>query len=360
MMNKSLAKSLIRIALGVALSLLTAEAVSRRIFSFKLAFDNQLQEFVFAPGGWVRYRLEGDGLSKWTVHGVRRAEMPSDSNVSSILVLGDSFTEALQVSDGEVYSARLERELQEIGMSHPVLNLGKASCSVADYIGLAVRNNRLFNPIWTVIQVQESDFTTDAWNSKKVNRSTAYFYRDPASGRLEIAGPQHVELAKRGWLRDFTMKMRNESAFVQFAFQRVEELQLWVEHEPALFTAGGPTGEAPHSETWHDFPIKEELERLAASYSGRITLLLLSECNPALGRRPSEFEKHLIQIADEMGIGVVALSAQYPSLLAKGESPFGFSNGIFNKGHMNPLGHALAANELAEELVRVFTENGIH
>lgn len=359
-MERQFSKPLTVILVGILLSLLTAEVVSRRLFSFELAFDKELKEFVFAPGSWVRFRLEGDGLSRWTSHGVRRAEMPSSSAQSSILVLGDSFTEALQVSDGEVYSARLERELLAKGIHRAVLNFGKSSCSLADYIGLAERNKRLFNPIWTVIQVQESDFTTDAWNSRKVNRSTGYFYRDTASGRLRVSGPRPVELKERGWFRDFTMKMRNESAFVQFAFERVEELQLWVEHEPALFRAAAPAEKVTDSETWHDFPIKEELEWLAESYSGRLTLLLISECNAASNGSPSEFETYLARLANEKGIGVVALSAQCPSLLANGESPFGFSNGVFNKGHMNSLGHSLAASELAGEILRVFTENGIH
>ena len=57
-------------------------------------------------------------------------------------------------------------------------------------------------------------------------------------------------------------------------------------------------------------------------------------------------------------LSCVNLRSGYPELVSRALSPFGFPNTRFNEGHLNPLGHALAARVLFEELKRL-SANGL-
>ena len=65
-------KSILSLALGVVLALLTLEGVSRWYFSYSSIRDPELGSVV--PAGYtVRMRIEGAGIAHFEANGVRRA-----------------------------------------------------------------------------------------------------------------------------------------------------------------------------------------------------------------------------------------------------------------------------------------------
>src|ERR1700692_1251831 len=119
---------------GIALSLLTFE-VAFRLLLFQTI---RLDPVAHLPVATVTHRLgEGFGVSHWDANGIRRSPH-SCSNCARVLVIGDSYTEALQVNDGQTYAAVAETILAG---PKPVrlLNAGVASASPADYTLQAVR-----------------------------------------------------------------------------------------------------------------------------------------------------------------------------------------------------------------------------
>ena len=102
-------KSSAKIILGISAALLTMGLLSKRVVSWQYAHDPVFGD-EFKPGGLVRFRLEGDGLSQWTDHGIRRPKYPGSDNKPIILVVGDSMVEALQVNDEEVFTAVVEKQ----------------------------------------------------------------------------------------------------------------------------------------------------------------------------------------------------------------------------------------------------------
>ncbi len=357
----SCSKAVFKGIAGVVLALVVCQIVAARVFSFTQASDPVLGS-VFTPGSTVHYQLEGRGVSTWAEHGVRGAATRWETTSPRVLVLGDSFTEALQVDDDQVYTAVAARALQEAGLNVAVLNFGRSSASVADYIQWVGSCKSVFAPSWVVIQVQQQDFTEDAWKTNKSVKSAAYFTRDTGSSELRLVAPAAEPKKEKDIVRRTMDRARNAVALFQFALRRVEELTLWVKREPPLFRA--PVPKPPRATTneegWRAFPVAEELDWLKKAYDGRVSLLYLSEFDPAHPGTPTPFESYLADLCAKRGIGFAATSTKYASLAGTGEAPFGFPNSNFNRGHMNVVGHRLAAAALSDELKRVCAEHGLH
>jgi len=107
---RNVARRLAIIAIGTLLALTVLEPVLRQIFFFPPAWDPVLGR-IPKPGSAVRWTAEGCGTSHWTVHGIRRSAPPA-ADQPNVVVLGDSFTEAMMVDDEDVFTQRAEVALR--------------------------------------------------------------------------------------------------------------------------------------------------------------------------------------------------------------------------------------------------------
>src|SRR5215470_13877049 len=146
-------RTLTRIFFGTALALVAFEPIARVYYFYPGSFEPGVGP-VPAPASKVRWCIEGCATSSWQDHDLRRSR-PYDPRLPAILAVGDSHTEAMQVGDDEVYTARLERAL---GDGTQVLNIGRSGHSPADHVALAARNRALFSPEWTIVVLKEKDF----------------------------------------------------------------------------------------------------------------------------------------------------------------------------------------------------------
>jgi hypothetical protein len=332
-------------AAGAFLALLTMETVVRQVYSISFARE---------PGfGYIRksvlYRLEGDGLSRWTVHDLRRSAPPVPTK-PSILVLGDSFTEALMVGDADVYTSLLERDLNASGLGVQVLNLGLSGTSAADYVAHAPLYRRLFSPLWTVVQLRTSDLTTDAWEAGK-----SHFKHGLGNQGLEVshAKPHFEEVRENFW------KQAVRAVPSMLGYYGVERLSNFAEGaaaETPLFQAGSADSPARGADPGLEegYPMEEEMNLLARAYDGRVTCLFLPRFEPDRPMAPESsvarrFEEH----CERRALSCVNLRKTYAAFTRRRRSPFGFSNTAFNAGHMNADGHDAAAAELMSEMGRL-------
>lgn len=331
--------------LGSALALLTLEGVSRWYSFFRMEPDPLFGQ-VILQGHTVRSRREGSGVAHFEGRGVRRKAGLGPRDGPSILCVGDSFTEAYQVSDDEVFTTLLEERLREDGLHTPVLNVGRSGYSLADYVALAEQFRQAYSPAWTVIQIHDSDCTEEAWNS---SRGHYYFNRDQRTGAILVAG----RLATRGstWISSTYWWMRNQSALVGFAGTRLVEL-----HQGLL----GKARPCPPKEgsDWAargegQATLREELRILRDSYGGRLTVLLLGWFDPESPSTETETEAMIRQASTELGVSIACTKDGYEALAARGVAPYGFPSTAFNWGHLNAEGHEIAARMLAAEIRRL-------
>lgn len=288
----------------------------------------------------VRNRTEeGWADSRWTSAGVRVVPSPAPAGAPELLVLGDSFTQALQVGDAEVYTALLQERL---GL--PVLNRGCPACSPADYVAAAQRLNAS-RPGWTVIQLNPPDLYGDAFNS----RQTHFEVR---GRRLELV---EVEAPLRS---GFIEGARRSSAIVDRGIARAGMFRR-ASKMPPLFRASEesrvPEGAAlrippsPH--------VEDVLDAMHSAWDGRVTFFFVPEYVeeadatwPYIDDRAADVERRFDAWCGASGASCVNLRAFFADFARRGRAPAGFPNSRFGRGHLNRDGHRAAAELIAEEL----------
>ncbi len=342
--TSGVAKTVLALAVGGALALLLLEGVSRWYFNYRF-IDDPVLGSVVAPGHTFRSRVEGSGIAHYDAGGARRAASLGPRGGLQILCVGDSFTEAFQVSDDEVYTTLVERALDAGSVPAAVLNMGRSGLSVADYVANAPAYRKAATPAWTVVQVTDRDFYEETWQPSKT-----HFRRACPACPVEVV---RVPPAPDNGVRRCMRWLRNQSAFVGFTIHRWQELTGATRQDrqpasldPRVFTAPAT----------QDVLVREELRMLAAAYDGRLTLLLLGRFDPLAPGNDTHDEEVIKQAARELGVSLACSKDEYEALAEKRLAPYGFSNTLLNSGHMNAAGHAAAGRALTRELLRLHAE----
>lgn len=338
------------LVLGLGLAVLTAEGVARLLHftpqTYLPAFG-----WVYQPGMSIRSSVEGFGTSHWAHPGIRRARPLGATEPPVILVVGDSFTEALQVDDDVVYTTVLEREIGLLGLNKTVINIGRASRSPADYVAMAALYQETFQPTWTIVQTAQADFLEDAWQEAKT-----HFARDAITGTLVVTVKKDPP-PSRYLAGQIYHELLNRSALFAMTAGRAATLCSGGASEPPLFRAGLAARQQDDVETLNtgtgSFPAEEEVGLLARAYGKRLTILYLAALDPETPGQMTEFERRIETACAAQGIHFVSTRVGYSALTAAGLSPFGFANTAFNSGHLNATGHALVARLLSRELERL-------
>ena len=317
----------LRLVAGTALALAVFEPIARIYYHYPGTFEPKVGP-VPAAGQTVRWCLEGCASSTWQAHDVRRAR-PIDPGRPAILAIGDSHTEALQVGDDEVFSARLEHAL---GDGTQVVNIGRSGESAADYVGLAERNRDLFAPRWTLVVLKDKDF-------EGVEVGPFRFVR---KGDAVVAAPNPLPEAS-GKLD----AIRRHVALYSFVGYRIHQLVDASGAEPPLFFAGAPIKPpAPRAPAGSPAEI---LAAIARAYDGRVTFVYLSHPQPSHLEAPP-VERAFDAACAELAASCLNPRAAFQALVDAGTPPYGFANSTPNSGHLNAIGHEALAAELAKEL----------
>jgi hypothetical protein len=88
----------------------------------------------------------------------REIHTPFQDGALHVIVLGDSFTEGLQVPDDQKYASVAEITLRQDGYVIDVHNLGNSGASMADYVSLMNAYQQLYHPGIIVVQLEPDDF----------------------------------------------------------------------------------------------------------------------------------------------------------------------------------------------------------
>lgn len=334
--------------LGAGLAVICMEAAVRTVYQLPVAFEPGFGNII-RPGATVIWGREGHGVSRWTHFGIRRESLPRDfASGRSILVLGNSNAEALQVSDEVVFTTLLERRLADL--KAPVLNMGRQGTPLAEHVAFAGRNQETFNPRWTILLLGTGDLGSRTWIP-----GLSHFERDDG-GRLIAKGRA---LAPRSPWRARLSPLVNGCMLLVYGVVRKDEFLLASASQAALFNGATNTPVArdrdnPEGDV-ESYPIEEELDLLSEAYRGRITFLLLPRLSFKEPRRRGAAEERIEAHCAARGLSCVNPRPLYPGLVDQGLSPFGFPNESFNEGHMNSDGHRIVAEVLALELRKILS-----
>jgi lysophospholipase L1-like esterase len=376
-------------AVGVLVAVLVAEIALRALgvgyfFAFRGDAETGLQHIATAEG-WDRD--EGDAYVRINSAGFRDIErsIAKPPGTLRVAVIGDSFTEGLQVAQEETFTAVAERTLERCGATAArrveVLNFGVSSYGTAQELILLRDRVLAYRPDVVVEAVFAGNDISD--NSLELSMTPERPYFVERDGQLilntgfrRFAGNQGSPLLDayfwllprsrvvqafhnaRSALTETRIRADNLAAVAAIPGGRLEQYGL----ERDLF-------QEPRSPPWVSaWAITERLLRetrdAAASVGARFLVMTVPsdiQAHPdraerervaaALGVRDLGYADERIRRAGERdGYDVIVLA---PRFVAQSESSgtylFGFGSRI-GHGHWNAAGHRLAGEMLASEL----------
>lgn len=301
---------------------------------------------IYGQGLYVQGK-EGYGRTVLNELGLRSPsfnEAPLRSAGQRVLVLGDSFTQAMQVSDEATFTQRLHGLL---GDKTQVINAGREGASPADYIALSDYNQKTFNPDVVVVQLNEGDFTKDLLSKNQT------FYYEKNAQQYTLQENKSVVSSNALATKFASLQGVLNFSVVRVAMERLEAMRK---------TDHAPTSTAPEADKWGDGSLEHFIvQELQRAYKTPILLYIpemdyfsadYAEAHPT--------EKYLYKAAREAGVTFISLRPDFVRLFnQEHQTAHGFANTQPGMGHINPLGHEIAAERLARTLQLPVFENSL-
>lgn len=266
-----------------------------------------------------------------------------------ILVLGDSFTEAAQVSDSKTFCALLEGRLQQVNNGAHVVNAGRSGASPAYYLHLADFYQENVRPDYTIIELSISDFTEDLLNPEQ------YF-------SVAKSGDTFITMKKPGGigynpLREMLRRIKAPNTFATMLIVK-ENIELYnaalkKDVRPAqTMLAAQAEPASPIPSGMDDAVLSWTVKSLKEKY-GRVMLLYLPYLDTHNIADQDELERKLLKYTKIYNVDYLNVRDAFMDYYAENMQPlYGFNNTTPGTGHLNEKGHELVANALYDYLKR--------
>tara|TARA_R110002096_G_scaffold173997_12_gene349649 strand:- start:19430 stop:20617 length:1188 start_codon:yes stop_codon:yes gene_type:complete len=256
----------------------------------------------------------------------------------TIVVLGDSFTEALQVPRPLNFCSLLEDQLE----SSTVINLGMSGRSMCDALMFSDSLRERLEPDRVIVQCRIDDWLEDATNPVKdffITPSDSEFSivsNDSETQALKLKKDQFISIAPFiGWsyLRIRSLGL-SKNSFLPGNLKPKKKVAVSKETtvRPEI---------APEFKNLIDWQISELIDRYGNQL---LTILYIDEISiPAgLTETPADspLESYLFAACQEAGIDVLRTREAFLDALRNEHSPpTGFANSVPGRGHLNRIGH---------------------
>ena len=327
--------------------------------------------------GLMLHTREGFNRTRLNSLGMRGPEpTPKQPGDYRILLLGDSFTRADEVSDGLGFSDRLQAHftaaykktsrlhytpsdqlLMTAGVSRQitekvsVINAGKPSASPAGYLYAANFHQETFGPDATVIQLTEHDFTLDMGSEysefylKKVGKGDYEVKHNKSFGSADPLAQMVMDkvpaLRSLFTLSSLRIGGRNLSAALSAGNDDVVEEALSAEEEAKLQAEDAAM-------------IDWTLQQLNQTFPNVVIVFIpamnYQDAGPTSSvPRNAAIEKRLTEATATEGIPFINMREDFREHYAReGTHLKGFSNTLPGEGHLNSRGHQLVTRRLIE------------
>jgi hypothetical protein len=299
---------------------------------------------IYGQGLYVQGK-EGYGRTFLNELGLRSPSLTDDplqGGERTILVLGDSYTQAMQVSDEVAFPQHLNDLL---GQESRVINSGREGASPADYIALEAYNKNVFQPDVVVVQLNEADFTRDL-----LSRGQTFYYEATAGG-YSLRENKSVVSSNELASRFASLQSVLNFSVVRIALERVEAFRAG--KTPSSSDGVPSTNAAQPTPQQTDGSLERFVVRELQEAYQKPILLYIPEIDyfyPDYAQ-PHATESYLAKAARELGVTFISLRADYVALYGnRHRVAHGFSNTQPGMGHINSLGHEVAAERLAQAL----------
>lgn len=338
--------------------LLIGELVTRlAIMSPSAAISDPDLGWIWRPGTEVFHTKEGWARNRVNDAGFNDAQLQSSvSGKSNVLVIGDSFTEAMQVPR----EANFVSKLNSAHKCHNFINAGRSGVAISHFPLLAQRFSELVDYSEIVLVVNRWDPAETLTSSGKVVRddngkvvAIEYRFKQPHPIRQRLE-PLFANSALATYLLERAKKLKASSARKDYHKERATKSEQELVQRK----------KQQHEE------FAEIAEFVFSQLNGRtkVTLVFLPHMNwhhPKRGSAQQGEHKRLAtehpesvevaalfkRIADETKIPVLTLEKHYlRDYEAQLKMPVGFANAKLTAGHLNSHGHTVVADAITKGL----------
>ena len=365
-------------AASLALSLALAEGALRLAgFSYPLFHvPDELAGLALRPGAQGWYRAEGEAFVRINSRGWRDVDRPvkRGEDTVRIAVLGDSFTEALQVPAGQAFPAVLERELNRCAAfgdrTVEVLNFGVSGFGTAQQLLTLRHRVWAYDPQVVLLaffpanDVVNNSPRLERWSARPFFRRgesglvlDASFRDDPGFRDKLKAAPWHAAVADLRLAQ--LLRRARDGAYGGWRQGGLGEPglqeQVFVPHAAGEWAEAWELTEALIAAMHAEVRARDARFLVATLTTGAMVYpdaQKRARFAAALGVPDLLYpERRLSALGAKAGFDVVALGEPMQRHAERtGEFLHGFANTRAGTGHWNPAGHRAAAGLLAQRL----------
>jgi lysophospholipase L1-like esterase len=306
-------------------------------------------EVVPIAGSIKLWGKEGYGITHYLEHS--EIETPFNNGDISVVVLGDSYTEALQVSEDFKFASLAETNIRSKRKDVDFHNLGKSGYSIADFIYLAPSIKQYYHPEIIVLQLSPNDFLDSFTNT------FANYFIITDTGNLELVHNKQYFQSElflveniRGRIY-YNLKIYSEGSNRYNKILNILNEGQKANDQLQPDQAGGGA-KSPNAR------MNEQLNLLKEAYSGSKVVLLLLPYSPYVDKSNLSFgdskSLEIMHSAEQIGgYYVINPQAEFDRLIEQGHLPRGFMNSLPGVGHLNIYGHRIIGELLAEKILEV-------
>ncbi|HWN17753.1 MAG TPA: hypothetical protein VNO19_02445 [Gemmatimonadales bacterium] len=291
----------------------------------------------------VRRFTETIAASHFSLSRARLTGNPPLSGAATGVILGDSHVEAVEVPDRETMGAIVERSLRSADTRINVRQYGWYGSDVPKYVQVAPEITQVWDPVWVVVVITASDLGPDILTAGvRLVRGT-----DGHWGVTAESAPARI-----GRARKIAEQVLSSSGLIYHLAKRGQTAGLPIIRAKNEFGAGKaslrPGG----------IPLPERtliaLDALREAYGERLRILFATDVGID-GLAPESPAENAV-LAACASLGLRCASTRAPMIQDRLDSARlsrGFTNSVPGEGHLNTVGHTLAAETILRNLVRV-------
>jgi lysophospholipase L1-like esterase len=327
---------------GNAAVLLAGELVIRTwLESPSVAVPVARFEWAFPPHARLVSSSEGHSVRRTNSMGLLDDELREPRPACRVLLVGDSYAEALEVPKDSCFADVAERSLP----GTEIVNAGLSGRSPLDYAEWIETQGAQLNPDVIVVEISDARLT---WLLQPA--ALKRLASPPVPGVNE---PAPVESAPRRFMR----QCMRRSALVTLAWRRLTLLA--ADQGAALSRRFNATrGRSAPTVSGVDDPrlpaILDGLHTRIARHAPRVVYLYIPHLEyfaPGVPETNPEVARLLGDLCARRGAGFLdAADAMRAEFLRTGQPVHGFPNSVVGSGHINAAGHRVVGEALARVL----------
>jgi hypothetical protein len=288
----------------------------------------------------IRRFTEGFAVSHFTVSRARLTGSPPIPRAATGVILGDSYVEAVQVSDGETMGAVLERSLRAAGQRINVRQYGWSGVGIPKYVRVASSVTAVWDPVWVVVVITGNDLGPELVG------------RGPVRNADVRTQPGARPAGRRtGQFRQLAQTALTRSVLLYQLSKRAQEAGL-----PLLGLLAGGDADEQESKQPDAAALRQRalagFSALRDEYGDRLRVLFLADVGVDGLKQKSPAEEAVLGACADLGIRCGnTRAAMHQDRLDSLRLSRGFINSVPGAGHINAVGHALAAGTIMRDLV---------